>query len=169
MEFKELIEKRKSVRKYKDQEISKEILEELVDIMVQSPTAMNKQERLYTVIQDKEIMDRLAGAMGESLGRDGYNFMGAPCLILVSVPNEEIRGIQDSSIALTYLYLACTDLGLASCWINQFKEVDSEEYWKILSELHIPQDHKVYAGMVLGYPDEVPSDKVKSENANYII
>lgn len=167
MEFNDLIKKRKSIRKYKDQKIERGVLEKIMEAVIQSPTAMNKQERLYTVIQNQETMKDLAQAMGKSLGREAYNFMGAPCLVLVSVPNREIRGIQDSSIALSYLYLAAENEGLGACWINQFKEVDTDEYKAILKDLAIPEDHMVYAGMVLGYKDQDPAIKTKDEEVRY--
>lgn len=167
MDFIDVVNKRQSIRKFTSEKIDKEILDRLMDMVIKSPTAMNAQNRIYTVIQNQEIMDSLAATIGEELGRESYNFMGAPCLVLVSVPEGKITGIQDSSIALAHLYLVATNEGLGACWINQFKEVSSDEYRKILSEIEIPDDYIVYAGMVLGYADEKPPMKEKNEPVNY--
>ncbi len=145
MDFLEVVENRRSYRKFTDKKIDKKLLEKMVNIAIQSPTAMNKQNRIFTIIQNEKL------------------------IILVSAPKvNETLGIQDTAIALDHLYLASTYFGLGSCWINQFKEAKSDEYIEFLREINIPQDHIVYAGMVVGFADEVPKENPRNEEIRFI-
>ena len=46
----ELVEKRRSIRKFKTDEVPRETLEKIIECAKASPTGMNKQERLFTVV-----------------------------------------------------------------------------------------------------------------------
>lgn len=166
MDFKDLIKKRKSIRKYDDRKLERALIEEALDMVIQSPTAKNVQNRTYTVITDEKILEDLANVIGDELGLKSYNFMGAPALLLVSAPEDSNRSTQDAAIALTYLYLAATDLGLGACWINQFYGLKSKAYQEFLDKLGLKG--RVQAGMVLGYPGEDPKEKAKDEIVNFI-
>lgn len=170
MDFLQVAKERKSHRSFTEEKLDQETIDKLLELAILSPTAMNSQSRTYTVIQDEKILRDLEEVMGKELGRENYKFMGAPCLILVSNPEDiGLRGVQDSSIALTALYYAATYYGLGACWINQFKECQSKEYREILTGLEIPREHVVYAGMVVGYPASQPPAKVKSEPVKYFL
>lgn len=166
MDFKDLIKKRKSIRKFEDKKLERALIEEALDMVIQSPTAKNMQNRTYTVITDEKRLEDLARVVGDELGLKSYNFMGAPALVLVSTPEDFNRSSQDAAIALTYLYLAATDLGLGACWINQFYGLKSKAYQDLLDEMGIKG--RVQAGMVLGYPGEDPKEKAKDETVNFI-
>lgn len=169
MDFLEVVEKRRSYRKFTDKKIDKKLLEKMVNIAIQSPTAMNKQNRIFTIIQNEKLIKKLEGILAREYTIEGYNFFKAPCIILVSAPKaNETLGIQDTAIALDHLYLASTYFGLGSCWINQFKEAKSDEYIEFLREINIPQDHIVYAGMVVGFVDEVPKENPRNEEIRFI-
>lgn len=170
MDFLQVVENRRSYRKFTEEKIDKDLLEKIVNIAIKSPTAMNKQNRIFTVIQNEDIIKRLEDILASEYEIEDYNFFGAPCMILVSAPKKnEIMGLQDTSIALDHLYLAATYYGLGSCWINQFKEAKSEEYYGLLQEINIPEDHIVYAAMAVGYPDEVPEENPRNEEIRFVL
>ena len=57
-------------------------------------------------------------------------------------------------IVVEYMMLACNELDLGSCWVNQLRHLqDNERIIKCLRELGMGDDEKVYASLAIGYPD----------------
>lgn len=163
-DFMEIIHNRKTIRRYQERPIEEDILRQVLDCAVQSPTAMNRQARKYTVLQDKMQMQRLEQAVQSALERNSYSFNNPAAFIFVSVPRDLENGMADTSCAMQNMMLASTYLDLGSCWINQLKHCyDDPGVREILTDCHIPEDHVVYACLALGYPDQDPAPKEKSE------
>lgn len=159
---------RRSIRKFKDEKISKEILEKIIECAKASPTGMNKQERLFTVVTKEDDIQRLASAIAKSLDRDDYHIYYAKALIIITVPDDLKLGDADTSTAMENIYLAAHALGLASVWINQLRGNKDEGVRKVLSSFNIPKNHISYGMMALGYADEVPKAKERTEKVVYL-
>lgn len=150
MDFKELIEKRHSVRSYKDEFIDNEILEKLIDCAKLAPTSRNKKPCEFFIITDKILLEKL------SVSKSGGSQMlkDAAAAIVVAADSEKSDvWIEDASIAMTYLHLAATDLGLGSCWIQLRNRQttggqNSDDYVKDL--LGLRDSLKVLAILALG-------------------
>ena len=138
MELKETIKNRRSIRKYKNTEISKEIIEDLIDCARLAPSAKNRQPWKFVIVTNT-IKNQIANIMLEkensskiSLERQIYNdnssveatakiIKEVPILILVLKEYEDNWIIGDSlSIggAIEHICLRATDLGLGSLWIR---------------------------------------------------
>ena len=70
--LKELIEKRKSVRKYKEKDIPKKLIKEIIDAARLAPSACNAQPTRYFIAKDKEIKDK---SFRELIDLINYNLM----------------------------------------------------------------------------------------------
>jgi nitroreductase len=76
---------RKSVRSFKDEQISIEDLEIILKAGIYAPSGMNKQSWQFTVIQNKEKIQALSKVIREALGRDeSYNMYNPPTIIMLS-------------------------------------------------------------------------------------
>lgn len=117
----EMLLTRRSIRKFKTDEVPRETLEKIIKCAKASPTGMNKQERLFTVVTKEEDIQKLAAAIAKSLDRDDYHIYYAKALIIVTVPEDLKLGDADTSTAMENIYLASHALGLASVWINQLR------------------------------------------------
>ena len=125
METLEAINKRKSIRAYKDEQIIKEELDTIVGVVNKAPNAEPFQ---VTVIQDKEFLDEInkktkefmLSCEGFMCGRasiPGYEpLYRAPILIVISAPEDPFIQINVAASATTMI-LAATDLGLATCYV----------------------------------------------------
>ena len=96
MELNEVIVKRKSIRKYTNEEISKEVIESIIDSARLAPSAKNRQPWNFVVVQDT-IKNKIADMMikkenellqktdrkGSSLINTANKIKEAPVLILV--------------------------------------------------------------------------------------
>ena len=114
MEFKELIEKRRSIRKFSERAVPREIVDRILHETLSAPLARNTRTTRLVVVDDPALVARMADM------RDyGSAFMkGAPLAIVVlgdTTKSDLWR--ENAAISATILQLACVDEGLASCWV----------------------------------------------------
>jgi nitroreductase len=108
----DVIKERRSIRKFKPEQIKEEELQAIVESGLYAPSAINKQSWNFTVIQNQEILAELNEATknvarnldNEALKRIGENekyncFYYAPTVILVSGKDEERSKVMDCSAA----------------------------------------------------------------------
>jgi len=121
MEFRELVERRQSVRVYQRGAVDLEKLTEILEVTNRAPSAGNFQAyEIYVVPQAK--LDELQAATFDQ------KFVSQADMALVictnaarcQYPNPEVWAMQDASIATTFAMLAIADLGLATCWVGAF-------------------------------------------------
>ena len=147
MKFEEVLETRRSIRKYKDTPIPKEKILKILEAARIAPSASHRQPWHFIVVENKETIKKLAKSEWAA---------EAPVMIVgladqVASPN---RCLNDLGIALEHIVLAATNLGLGTCWMGQ---TGREELIKGL--LNIPDNFKVIAVVPLGVPDETPAPK----------
>ncbi|MDD5135964.1 MAG: nitroreductase family protein [Candidatus Omnitrophica bacterium] len=131
---------RRSIRTYKDEPVSKESVDKLLDIARYAPSGVNRQPVNWTVVMGKDKVHELAGLvakwteglvkakspMAESFGfsvlvdlwnkGDDIICRGAPCIIIAHGLKDDPLVPQSCTIAGTYLELAAFGLGLGACW-----------------------------------------------------
>ena len=156
---------RRSVRKFKKEQIKDDELNLILKAGMYAPSGMNKQSWQFTVIQNKEKIELLAKVVRESLGRDvGYNFYAPPTLIMLSNEKDNTNGLADCSCALQNIFLMANSLGIGSCWINQLKTICNEkEVREVLTSFSIPENHIVWGMASIGYADSVSKSQGKEE------
>jgi nitroreductase len=146
----DLIEKRRSIRSYKSQEVTEEDLNYVLEAFRKAPSAKNLQPWKLIVVRDRKKINDLAIAC------NNQTFLTeAPVLIVTCAIEDEAYGMMggymnsypiDIGIAMEHLILAATEKGLGTCWIGAFKE-------KLVKDLlEVPEDVRVVAITPLGYP-----------------
>lgn len=156
MECMEAIKERRSVRKFKDRAVGKEIIEELLKAAQMAPSAGNLQARDFIVVYNKVTKQKLTNA---ALGQ---SFVEQAPVVIIAVANierssrvyksrGELYAIQDATAGIENLLLAAYSMGLAACWVGAFDEYSVSEV------LCIPQTAKPVAIIPVGYPDETPA------------
>ena len=178
MELKETIKNRRSIRKYKNTEISKKIIEDLIDCARLAPSAINRQPWKFVIVtntiknQIVDIMLEKENSSKVSLERQIYKanssvkatakiIKEAPVLILVLKEYEDNWIIGDSlSIggAIEHIYLRATDLGLGSLWIRDIVYTQKE-----IAKLVGHEDMELISAISIGYPDENPKQRPRKK------
>lgn len=160
---------RTSVRDYEARPVEKEKIEKMLRAAMAAPTAMNKQPWHFVVVDQRNVLDALAGA-------NPYAKMlkKAPLAIVVcGNTNKMIEGggrdfwIQDASAATENLLLAAHAMGLGAVWTGAYP---SEERCISISKVLSLSDNLIPLNMiVVGYPAEQPQpkQKFKEENISY--
>lgn len=155
----ELLSTRRSVRYFKQNDITKEILNKIFELSRFSPTSKNTQSYYFKVINEKDILDFLSKTRGES----SAPIRRAPLSIAVcSNPELSKRHVQDGCIAAYHFILAAWDFGLGTCWIAA---MDREDVKKILG---IPQNHYIATITPLGYPKTIPNAPQRNDISYFI-
>lgn len=168
MELMDAIKARRSMRAYKPDAVTKEMIQRLLDAAVLAPTGMNAQPWAFGIIQDKAKLDdldeRSKQFMLDSMEtqhwvrqyeqnfRDpNYHvFYGAPALLVIYTKNASPISRIDCCLAAENLMLAACDLGLGTCWIGfSHGLLDQPE---LKHELGVPEEYQVAAPIIVGYP-----------------
>lgn len=152
MDFYEVVQKRRSVRTYKELPVPDDVLMRILEAARLAPSANNRQPWKFIVVRDRELRERLAKAACYQ------NFVGEAPVVIAAVSTEPTyvmtNGVPayavDLAIATEHIALAATNEGLGTCWIGAY---DQEEVKRILD---VPEDRKVVALLTLGYPRGKP-------------
>jgi len=143
MESLENLKIRRSVREYSDKEISKDILDRIVDAGRFSATARNVQPWEFIVITQGATLSKL----GE-LAENGRFLAQAKACIAVFCADTKYY-LEDGCSATCNILLAATALGVGSCWVAG----DKKPYCALVAELlSVPDKYKLVSLVALGYP-----------------
>lgn len=160
---------RRSVRKYKPEQIKEEELNQILEAGTYAPTGMNAQSPIMVVIQDKETIAKLSKLNASIMGTDSDPFYGAPTVVVVLADKSRMTYREDGSLVLGNLMNAAHALGIGSCWIHRAKEeFETEEGKALLKKWGVPDGYEGIGHCILGYPDG-PLPEAKPRKENYII
>jgi nitroreductase len=166
---------RRSIRRFEDKAVPKAVIDKLLEAGVWAPSGMNSQPWHFTVIENREIINKLFRKTKELVTKNmplpenlqaafksdkDVVFYGAPLLILISVKrNEDWRTVNllDCGLAAQNMFLAAYQAGLGSCFIGFASFLNQDP--KALAEVGIPEDHELVAPLIFGYPLENPASK----------
>ena len=173
-----LMKGRRSVRRYKQENVDPALLRRVLDVAAHAPTGVNARQLWVTVIDDtasmdafrKEVYQRLEDLVRENrmpenprrqffssapeLWRKGLDpiFRHAPHCILVSNAKDAPCREQDSLIYLSYFELMAQSGGLGTVWCGLL-------YWclrlvlpELIPRLGIPETHELGYAMLFGSP-----------------
>ena len=157
--YQKLLERR-SVRKYKPEQITEELLDAVLEAGLYAPTAKNNQKPVMVAVRDKETRDLLSRINAEIMDVETDPFYGAPCVIVVLADPEMPTWIDDGSLVLGNMLNAAHALGLGSCWINRARQTfDRPEGKALLEKWGLPERYRGVGNCILGYADEAPAAK----------
>ncbi|MDR0767540.1 MAG: nitroreductase family protein [Methanosarcinales archaeon] len=149
---------RKSVRKYKKEQIKDAELEIILAAGGVAPIGMGDYASIHlTVIQNPEILERISSdvkAAAPGMKVDDPIF-GAPTLIIVSSrPNERIPAIGGFNVSciIQNMMIAATDIGVGSVFMLSTMMAFTDPL--LVSKLKIPSGFKPLAAAAFGYSDE---------------
>ena len=177
----EVILGRRSVRSFKKDEISEDVIGNLLEAAIRAPTAMHQEPWGFVVIQDELILKNLSEFakplflaevkqqkvdsqehLLDAFERPGFNiFYDAKALILICGRKSSPYFAADCWLAAENLMLAAFAMGLGSCVIGCALEVFNTSDVRL--KLHIPEEFTVVAPIALGYPNIITPPTVRKK------
>lgn len=143
---------RRSVRAFEDRPLPREDLEAVVECGRWAPSANNRQEWTFVVVDDRARIQRLAETIRIALGREAYDMYAPQSIVIVSHAKETPFGREDDGCAMENMMLAASSLGIGSVWINQLQGICDESSVRAeLDELGVPAESEVHGICALGY------------------
>lgn len=159
-EFKNLVQVRRSHRKFTEEEVSAEDVRLIMRAALMSPTSKSRRDWQFVVVDDKMDIEKLSDA--KDMG--GQFLKGAPLAIVVlGNPQQNDCWIEDGTIAAISMQYQAEDLGLGSCWAQMrgrglFDGTTSDEV--IRGILDIPEEMSVLCVLGIGHK----ADERKPQN-----
>lgn len=160
----DLIKSRYSCRNFKDERISDEELNKILESGIIAPTAVNYQpERIYVINDDKLI---------DVMHNNFKNTFNAKTILVVCYDNNEAWtrkrdskcfGEVDATIVATHMMLACEALDIGCCYVCSFDEL------KLREILNININHIVSCMLMIGYKNDSPKEKQRKDLKDIVI
>ena len=153
MEFFEVLRRRRSVRRFQNRAVPRELVEGLLEAAFLSPSSFNRRPWHFIVVDDREKLRALSKAKPGASG-----LATAPIAIVVTADGSRSDvWVEDASIAAEHIQLAAFELGLGAFWVqirnrNHDERRTAEEYVREL--LGIPPNYRVLCIIGVGYPAE---------------
>lgn len=158
MEFKEVIARRHSVRKFTDQPVDRGIIDEMIAEAMTAPSSRNSRSTGFMIVEDKSVLEAIS-EMRES----GSAFVkdAAAAIVVLGDAGKTDLWVDNASISTTYLMLSAVDKGLGSCWVHvngrprsktDASKGMAEDYLREL--LGIKDNMNVLCVLALGYESE---------------
>ena len=168
--FKDLVQQRRSHRKFTTEEIDAESVKLILRAALMSPTSKGQRAWQFVVVDNPTDIEKLADA--KDLGSQFLK--GAPLAIVVlGDPLQNDCWIEDGSIAAIAMQYQAADLGLGSCWAQMRGRGLSDGTTAdtvIQGVLDIPENFHVLCILGIGHPadERKPQneDKLKWENVH---
>jgi nitroreductase len=158
------IMERRSIRKYKPQQISEEELNCILDCGLWAPSARNTQNWHFTVIQNGGLISWMnektkenMAAGGRQTSKDFNVYYNAPTVILISGDANDSWMTDNCAYAVENMCLAAQSLGIASVIIGMARFLfGTSETGAYTKEFGVPEGYKPLYAVCFGYSDDKP-------------
>lgn len=184
-----LIKSRRSVRAYKPENLDKERLERMKEVLKYAPTGINFHNLHFAFIDDIEVMDEIRNKTNPKLvkflenpivkeiaphlaslkdaiaGGKDIVFRGAPHMVVVSVPVKTPCKKEDPIIALSYLELYAQSMGVGTLWCG-FAYYCFKIFPELCEYVGVPDGYRVAYAMLFGKPDVKYTRSTQPEEYN---
>lgn len=178
MELMELLEGRRTYRRFLQKEISEEIIGEILRAARLSSSAANKQPLSYVVIRSGDMVNKVfactkwAGYLKPEDGQPGED--EKPVLFIAVVENLDINPDcdTDAGLAIANMTLAAWNRGVGSCIIGACNKPRLSEMFGLT------EAQKLHTVVAFGYPshksrvEDVKDGDIKyylDENRDYVV
>jgi nitroreductase len=172
MDFKDLVQHRRSIRRFTDEALTAEQVQLILRAALMSPTSKSTRAWHFYVVDDRDMLEKLSQC--KSAGAEFVK--GAPLAVVVCMDTEQTDvWVEDGSIAAVTMQYQAADLGLGSCWAQvrlrgQDDGTPATDLLRFL--LGYPEGQQAVCIIAFGHPaiERKPQDeeKLKWENVHII-
>ena len=158
MSFVQLVQSRRSVRRFLDKPVDRALILQCVEAARLAPSAENVQPWRFLILDDPQVRQKFCDENFTGLYRVSKWAEKAPVLVallaekdlLANRIGKQITGIHyyliDMGIGGEHFVLQATELGLGTCWIGWFNPDKARRF------LQLPGKYEIVSLLALGYP-----------------
>lgn len=157
MELKDVLLRRRSVRKFTDEPVSDEHIQELLHAAMSGPSACNKQPWAFYVVTNPDRVEALQGTTMFTHIKGKIALVVCGDLSRALPLHASAFWIQDCSAATENILLRATDLGLGAVWCGIHPQKKAEE--KLAKLLDLPEKHIPLNIIFIGHPAQEPEPR----------
>lgn len=179
-EFNEVLKKRRSIRDFQDKEVLLDIIRDIIKESCLAPSAANGQPWRFIIVNNKDVIKRLSDDTKKNLisyieknpdaptkkyeaalrNPDFNVFYNAPCLVYIA-GSKQVRNLYvDCALAACYFMFSASERGLGTCWVGLGTSIQDPDLLKLIG---MPEDQKIVAPIIVGYPKSIPSLPERNE------
>ncbi len=161
------IKERRSIRRYKADQITDDELIAVLEAGTWAATGHGSQEPFIVAVQNTETCDLLRRMNAEAMGTTSDPYYGAPTIVIVLAREDDPNNVKDGSLVLGNMMLAAHSIGLSSCWINREDVMfATPEGQRLMKEWGLPDGLMGVGALSLGYASSQPKT-VKPRKDDY--
>ena len=185
----DLIKNRRAIRKYKEEQIKDEQLNQILEAGLYAPSAGGAQRAIIVALKNKEVSEELGriNAQCMHVSKVGHvsseqpsiiddptlpsGFYHAPTVYVIFHKKDNQYSISDSFCCAQNMLLEAYDIGVGSAIIGRAEQTfESELGQKLMKDWDIPEDYIARCFVILGYTDgPYPAIKPRKENRVKIV
>ena len=170
--------KRRSIRKFRSEQIKDQELREILNCAIHAPSAMNRQKWHFSVLRNRELMDKMVEVIKENIENSSLEFLKekarspefhtfyhAPTVIVISGKDGERWMELDCGLAVQNIILSAESLNINSCVIASSDLLFmSEKGRAFIKDIGIPEGYSHICTVALGYKEGEVSVPVKNKD-----
>lgn len=178
----EAIFSRRSIRRFTSESLTANEIEVLRQVALASPTGMDVQPWQFHFLLNPDKINMISHAALATLRASGNQatvdrmakrheslFYGAPLVVFISMPVENMSGV-DAGIAAQSLALAAQSMGLGSCIIGLAAAAfEGEQTDEVKASLHMSGDRAFIISVAIGHPDITKDAHIRHEEKAILI
>lgn len=145
MDLFDAINTRRSVRKYTNQPVGRDVLAKIVAAGAEAPSGCNVQGKQYVIVDDPDLMAKIRPMSPALTGAQA-------AIVLLMDPIGTKYGdfwVQDASAAMQNMLLAAVGLGYGACWVEGQVRGHEDELHEMLG---VPENLRIWSLLPVGVP-----------------
>ena len=170
----ETIMSRRSIRKYTDQAVPRELLNQIAECGINAPNGMNAQQWEVRIVDNaewiaaatKSYVESVKGTPSEKMvSGEGFKnmFRNAPAVIFIAHKPGRCTQV-DCGLMAGNMVLAAKSLGLGTCcMMGPWGFFSTPEGKEFLSSMNLSEGYELLLSVGVGYPDEEPAAKPRNK------
>ncbi|MGD9948378.1 MAG: nitroreductase family protein [Desulfobulbus sp.] len=155
---------RRSIRKYTQQEIPENLINDLLEAAMAAPSAMAKDPWHFIVLRSRTAIDQLAACLPNGKMLAEATAALVVCGNINRAHDRELSFLlQDVSAAVENILLAANMLGLGACWLGIHP--CEERIVAVSRQFSLPDGIIPVTGISLGWPAEEKEARTRFNRA----
>jgi len=153
----EVLKNRRSIRKFKPEQIRADELDAVLEAGAYAPNGGGRQGFVIVAAQDPATVAKLNELNAKVMNVDPATtlpYYGAPTILVVLATEVSTTPVEDCSAIACNMVNAAYAIGLGSCWVHRSYQIfESAAGKQLLNKWGLPENLRAVASVALGYPD----------------